>query len=84
MFLSVLFLLSWLDLSIRKIPDRILLAAIINYFLAALLLSQPIHTVLWLLAESVLLSIGLLLVTLVVETLLKKKCLGGGDIILRQ
>lgn len=79
-FLSILFLLSRLDLSIRKIPDRILLAAIINYGLAALLLSLPIRTVLWHLAAGVFLDMGMLLVTLAVETLLKKKCFGGGDI----
>ena len=79
-FLGILFLLSRLDLSIRKIPDRILLVAVINYGLAAMLLRLPVRMVLWRLAAGVTLGIGLLLVTLVAETLLKKKGFGGGDI----
>ena len=45
-----------------------------------MLLRLPVRTVLWRLAAGVTLGSGLLLVTLVAETLLKKKCLGGGDI----
>ena len=79
-FLGILFLLSFLDLSVQRIPDRILLSAIINYLLGALLSMLPIRTVLWHLATGFLLGIGLLIVTLFIEKLFQKECLGGGDI----
>ena len=79
-FLGILFLLSRLDLSIWKIPDRILICAIINYFLVALLSIMPVRTVFWRLTTGLLFGVSLLIVTLIMEKVLKKKCLGGGDI----
>ena len=79
-FLGILFLLSYLDLSIRKVPDRALLCAIINWMLAALLLPSTVRSMALSLAAGLLFDLGLLLITLIVEVLLKKKCLGGGDI----
>ncbi|MBR5930846.1 MAG: prepilin peptidase [Lachnospiraceae bacterium] len=79
-FLGILSLLSVLDLSERRIPDRIILVAVSNWLLISFILRQPISLVLLQMAAGVFFGVCVLLVSLITELILKKECLGGGDI----
>ena len=78
---SLLLLLSLIDWRTHTLPDKLLLAAALNRLLFVFLLQQPLSTTLAdmaLGASSV--SLPLLVLSLVMDHLLQKDTLGGGDI----
>ena len=79
-FLCCLFCLSLVDIEIYEIPDGCLILAV-----AAWLIAQPFSSMSWReaalhLAAGVAFGVGLLLLSMLLDSILKKDTLGGGDI----
>lgn len=80
-FVCMLYMITLTDLQDRIIPNRCLIAAIVVRVLYFFLTGEgKLQAFLWLIAKGLLVSVPVLLLTLLVEAILKKEALGGGDI----
>ena len=79
-FLCCLFLLSLVDLEIREIPDGSLIAAAVIWLAALPFLWPGWPAVLKSLIAAVAFGGGMLLLSLLMDRILKRDSLGGGDI----
>lgn len=79
-FVSLLLLLSLIDYAMRILPDGLLLLAAANRLLFWLLLDRSPGQLLQMLIGACSVSIPLLLVVLVMDRVLGKETMGGGDI----
>ena len=80
-FVSVLYIITLTDLQDRIIPNRCIVAAIFIRILYFVVTGEGnFRAFLWLLVEGLLVSVPVLLLTLLVEAILKKEAFGGGDI----
>lgn len=78
---ALLLLLSLVDWTAYILPDKLLLAAAVNRLVFVLLLREPLEEALPQMALGAFsVSLPLLLLSLVMDALLKKDTLGGGDI----
>ena len=78
---GLLLLLSLVDWTAHVLPDKLLLAAIVNRMAFLVLLREPLEeTLLQMALGAFSVSLPLLLLSLVMDWLLKKDTLGGGDI----
>lgn len=78
---GLLLLLSLVDWTARLLPDKLLVAAIVNRVVFLFLLRQPLgETLPGMLLGAFSVSLPLLLLSLGMDVLLKKDTLGGGDI----
>jgi prepilin signal peptidase PulO-like enzyme (type II secretory pathway) len=77
----ILLLLSVIDWNQRRIPDRLLLAAVVNRVVFLFLLRQPLgSTLLAMLVGGLSVSLPLLVVVLIMDKLMGRETMGGGDI----
>jgi leader peptidase (prepilin peptidase)/N-methyltransferase len=79
-FLCCLFLLSLVDLDVSEIPDGCHIAAVVIWLAALPFLWSGWTDALLHVAAGVAFGAGLLLVSLVMDRILKKESLGGGDV----
>ena len=80
-FLCILFYITWTDLKYRIIPNRCVIAAIFIRFLYFMITGEgDWRAFFWLVFNGFIVSIPVFLLTFILETLLKKAVLGGGDI----
>ncbi len=79
-FLCCLFLLSLVDLEIREIPDGCLIAAVVIWLATLPFLWQGWRGLLLHVGAGVAYGVGVLLLSLLMDRLLKKESLGGGDV----
>lgn len=80
-FLCILFTISLVDLEIYIIPNMSHIIAIVLYFATVWFISDdPVHTILMGLLGMVLLGGGVMLIAFIMEKILKKPTLGGGDV----
>lgn len=78
---GLLLLLSLVDWTAHVLPDKLLLAVIVNRLVFLFLLGEPLGEALPRMALGALgVSVPLLLLSLVMDWLLKKETMGGGDI----
>lgn len=78
---SLLLLLSLTDWTARVLPDKLLLAAAVNRLVFLFLLRQPLGETLGRMALGAFsVSLPLLILSLVMDRVLKKETMGGGDI----
>lgn len=78
---SLLLLLSLIDWRMSILPDQLLLAAAVNRLLFVFLLKQPpVEALKAMTVGALSVSLPLLILSLVMDHLLKKDTLGGGDI----
>lgn len=78
---ALLLLLSLIDWTAHILPDKLLLAAMVNRLVFLFLLREPLKETLPQMALGAFsVSLPLLLLSLVMDALLKKDTLGGGDI----
>lgn len=80
-FGSLLLLLALIDWDTHILPDRLLLAAGVNRLVFLFLLGQPLQeTLISMTVGALSVSLPLLILSLVMDHLLQKESLGGGDI----
>ena len=80
-FVCILYMITLTDLQERIIPNRCVIAAILVRILYFFVTGEGnFKAFLWLLAKGLLVSVPVLLLTLLVEAVLNKEALGGGDI----
>lgn len=80
-FVCILYMITLTDLQERIIPHRCIIAAIFVRFLYFVLTREgDWKSFLWLIANGLVVSVPVLLLTLLMEKILKKEALGGGDI----
>lgn len=78
---SLLLLLSLTDWTTHLLPDRILLAAVINRLAFMFFLGQPLkETIISMVIGGFSVSLPLLFLSLAMDRLLQKETMGGGDI----
>lgn len=78
---SILLLLALVDWFTHTLPDRLLLAAGVNRLLFLFFLHQPVkETLLSMVLGAFSVSLPLLILSLVMDQLLQKETMGGGDI----
>lgn len=78
---SILLLLSLIDWTTHLLPDRLLAAAAVNRLVFLFVLQEPLGEVLPRMAAGALgVSVPLLVLSLLMDRVLKKDTLGGGDI----
>lgn len=78
---GVLLLLALVDWTSRTLPDRLLLAAGVNRLVFLVLLRQPLgETLISMAVGAFSVSLPLLLLSLLMDHLLQKETMGGGDI----
>lgn len=78
---SLLFCIALVDLESQIIPDRLIVGVIANFILFTLLFKEPVFSALW---QGVLagfsISVPLLVIVLIMDRILKRESMGGGDI----
>ena len=80
-FICILYMITLTDLQDRIIPNRCVIAAIVVRIIYFFLTGEgTLKAFLWLLAKGFIVSVPVLLLTLLMEAILKKEALGGGDI----
>lgn len=80
-FGSLLFLLSLIDWKVRLLPDKLLLLLIANRLLFVFVLREPLGTALpAMLAGACSVSVPLFGLVLLMDRVMKKETMGGGDI----
>jgi len=80
-FTCILYFITMTDLQDRIIPNRCVIAAIVLRFLYFLITKEgDWKAFLWLIINGLIVSVPVLLLTLLMEAILKKEALGGGDI----
>jgi leader peptidase (prepilin peptidase)/N-methyltransferase len=82
LILAVILLISGLiDWQAKLLPDGLLLGAVVNRVIFLFLLAQPLkETLLHMAAGAISVSLPLLLLTLLMDHLLGRETMGGGDI----
>ena len=80
-FVVILYIITVTDLQKCIIPNQCILAAVLVRILYFFIMREGnFRAFLWLLTEGLLVSVPVLLVTLLMEVILKKEVFGGGDI----
>jgi prepilin signal peptidase PulO-like enzyme (type II secretory pathway) len=80
-FAVLLFLLSLIDWYTFLLPDKILLLAVMNRIVFLFLLGQPLRaTLIAMLIGACSISVPLLILVLIMDRVLGKETMGGGDI----
>lgn len=80
-FVCILYTITLTDLQERIIPNRFIIAAILVRILYFFVTGEgDVKAFLWLIGQGFIISIPVLLITLLLEAVLKKEALGGGDI----
>lgn len=80
-FFCILYTITLTDLQERIIPDRCVIAAIVVRLLYFVVTGEGNwKAFLWLIGNGFLISVPVLLLTLLMEVILKKDALGGGDL----
>lgn len=78
---AALLLLSLIDWTTRLLPDKLLLAAVLNRFVFLFLLGQPLpETLRGMALGAFSVSLPLLILSLIMDRVLGKETMGGGDI----
>lgn len=78
---SLLFCAGLVDLETQIIPDRLIIGVIANFLLFTLLSKQPVLPALWQgVVGGLSISLPLLIVVLLMDRILKRESMGGGDI----
>ena len=80
LFICILFWLSLVDLEIYEIPNRGIIAAAVIWAAALPLMEEPVELLKWGLIAGLSFGVGLLVISLIMDKILKKDTLGGGDI----
>lgn len=75
-----LFTLSLVDWEIYEIPDRFHLISIAAFVLYLPLAEKPVFRLIWGFGGGIAVAAGMLMISLVMDKILKKESLGGGDI----
>lgn len=80
-FVCILYMITLTDLQERIIPNRCVIAAVVFRILYFFVTGEGnFRAFLWLLGKGLIISVPVLLLTLLMEAILKKEALGGGDI----
>ena len=78
---SLLFCIAWVDWDVHWIPDRLLAGIILNFVLFAVILSgDPVKNLLAGLLGGLSVSLPLFILVLIMDRLLGRASMGGGDI----
>jgi prepilin signal peptidase PulO-like enzyme (type II secretory pathway) len=78
---SILLLLSLIDWHVQLLPDQLLMAAIVNRILFMFILGQPLgQTAIRMLTGAFSVSLPLLVIVLIMDKVVGRETMGGGDI----
>ena len=79
-FVACLFVISLVDIEIREIPDGALIISAVVWVVSAWFIYADIREILLHVAAGFVMGMAFLLVSLIMDGILKKESLGGGDI----